>query len=375
LVLSHVPIENINGSFLGAANRSSSYSPVSTRSKEEFAVRAESQKEINTLVETCFKHKLILNVEDFNHVIEYIDSGMYLCLLSLLRVHLPSLSEFQKYNSTQKSKGAAVKSQGGRKLAISKVLCSFAPVSGLTRSSSSESIVASKSKELKKELPKSKFGKTLDVKKSCIASGVRLTNQKVPLTPTTPTEVKPETTTEQLLFCQCGRQLTDFDTLRCESCKQADCAQRFEGYLYTPTEKPNNFEKKWYAVDKKVFYCYKAKTDTTYMKMRSLIGCFIKEECAGRIGNKTIGYPFTLAFTNSIVKKYYAKSKEECTKWCEIIRETIGCSNIKDYYEFKVITLLEYRILLEKVNLELLRLAFTRKPMIKLLLRSLRRVL
>jgi len=336
LVISHVPIENISGSFLGATNYSSNKS-ITTDSKEDFAVRAESQKEINTLVETCFRRKLTLNIEDFGHVIEHIDSGMYLCLLSLLRVHLPSLSEFQKYSSGQKGKGTAVRSQGGRKLATSKVLSSFAPVSGLTRSFSSGDFAASKNKELKKEMPKSSFGKIADTKKSSTASGVRLCNQKTPLIPTSSTGIKSEIVTEQLLFCQCGRQLIDFNALKCESCKQADLAQGFKGYLYTQSDKSNKFEKNWYVANKKVFYCYKTKTDSTYTMIRSLIGCFIKEEPTIKIDDKTTRYPFTLAFSNSMVKKYYAPTEEECTKWCEIIRETIGYFNIKDYYEIKVI--------------------------------------
>lgn len=334
LVLSHVPIENINGSFLGVTNRSKEETST-IDGKEEFAARAESQKEINTLVETCFKRKLILNCEDFGHVIDHIDSGMFLCLLSLLRVHLPSLSEFQRYNSKQKGKGSGEKFQGGRKLAVSKVLSRFAPVSGLTRSSSSESLIASKREEAKKEIPKSKFGKTSDVKKSGTASGVRLSNKKVVLTPPED-KPKPETNV-QLLFCQCGRQLTDFNALKCESCKQADTTQKFEGYLYTHTDRPNKCEKKWYVIDKKTFYCYKTKTDTTYTKIRSLIGCFIKEEPAAKMDEKTTGYPFTLAFSNSIVDKFYAGTKEECNKWCTIIRQTVGYFNIHDYYEFKVI--------------------------------------
>eukprot|EP00826_Nyctotherus_ovalis_P040550 TRINITY_DN4007_c0_g3_i3.p2 TRINITY_DN4007_c0_g3~~TRINITY_DN4007_c0_g3_i3.p2 ORF type:complete len:285 (-),score=94.93 TRINITY_DN4007_c0_g3_i3:422-1276(-) len=276
-----------------------------------------------------------MNCEDFGHVTDHVDSAMFLCLLSLLRVHLPSLSEFQRYTSSQNKPHDVVRRSQARKVAGSKVLSRFAPVSGLTRSSSSESLAAAKSKEMKKEVPKSKFGKTMDVKKSGTASGVRLTNKKETLAPSSPTETHEA---KQLLFCQCGRQLVDFNALKCESCKQADIIQKIEGYLYGNAEKGSKLEKKWYVVDKKVIYCYNAKANTTYSKMRSLIGCFIKEEPQGKIDERTIGYPFTLAFSNSIVEKYYAPTKEECAKWCDIIRQTIGYFDIKDYYEFKVLS-------------------------------------
>ena len=77
-------------------------------------------------------------------------------------------------------------------------------------------------------------------------------------------------------------------------------------------------------------------TDKAYKCMHSMTGCFIKEEPAEKIEEKTY-YPFTLVFSSEIMKTYYCNNKEEYAKWCNTIKQLIGYSNLTDFYEIKVI--------------------------------------
>jgi hypothetical protein len=42
---------------------------------------------------------------------------------------------------------------------------------------------------------------------------------------------------DQLLFCQCWRQISDFDVLLCDSCKKAQTNIKLEGYILTKNKK------------------------------------------------------------------------------------------------------------------------------------------
>ncbi len=69
--------------------------------------------------------------------------------------------------------------------------------------------------------------------------------------------------------------------------------------------------------------------------MRSLLGCFIKEDGAEKVEDRSM-YAFVLTFANHIKKRYYVPTKDEFDKWCSVIKELIGYSNLSDYYEIKV---------------------------------------
>ena len=347
LVLSHVPVESNNGSRLGEIDQKMNEEKKLTKKtssmivNEEFLIRAESQKELNSLVETCFNRKITLSYTDFVYIIDYIDSGMFLCLLSLLRTHFPSLVEFQRYDLThKKTELPPSKANKSRKLAVSKVLSKFAPVSGLTHSYSTEDLGPA-NKELNKELPKSKFSNATETKKPGTATGSRITNNKDNITPeeTTSSDNGNENENEQMLFCQCGRQLVNFNSLQCDSCLKPDDDAKIEGFLYIE-QKGGKYKKTWHVIENRMIYSYANKTDKTYSKMRSLVGSFINESTPIKIDVKTTGYPFILFFSNSIMTKFYLSSKEECKKWCDVIKKTIGYSDVNDYYTFKVLRIL-----------------------------------
>lgn len=341
LVLSHVPLEKEGGTTIDIGK--DALNVTQNEIKENFDIRAESQEELSLLAEKCFKKKLTLSCEDFAYIIDYVDSAMFLCLLSLLRVHFPSLLEFRRYDLTQKDgKSALLSRPTSRKLAHSKLLAKFAPVSELfktsiIRSSSFDSFSNITSKTNVKEEVKSKFAKGSD---SPQVSAVRLSNAKqdsVDVTVSPSHYLDKEDRISPSLFCQCGRQISDFNILQCEACLNVDRILKCEGYLFVKSEKGVKIEKFWYVVEKRVIYRYGAKTDKTYKRMRSLAGCFFKEEPTERFEDRTLAYSFTIWFSNSLKTRYLCQSKEEYDHWCEVIKASIGYSNFNSYYEMKVI--------------------------------------
>ncbi len=299
-----MPIESKTGATIGELRRDAedvvktdcgdkgNVSPKSeSEAKDEFIARIEHQKEINELIELCFKHKFTLNCDDFGHIIDHVDSAMFLCMLSLLRTRLPSLDEFKRYESALKRpKGGdkVLSPRSGRKMATSKVLSKFANACGdsspsgsghsakppLVRSSSQAILATSKSsatnlsptaKASESTKPKSKFAgeknplvyASVD---SPIMPAVRLANAKeglVDVTRSPTATLAPEQSwdDQQLLFCQCGKQIRDFDRLQCDSCISKQVAPTCEGCLRSRSKPTGKLKQMWYVIQKREMYC------------------------------------------------------------------------------------------------------------------------
>lgn len=344
-MLSHVPVERIGGDSVKEKIKETK-----SEIKEEFIVRAESQEEVNELIEKCFNRKLTLSCDDFAYIIDHIDSGMFLCLLSLLRTHFPSLREFARYGLVQKEgKNELVSSPLKHRLATSKMLSKFVPVSELSKSSIVRSVsvgdfsasVSAKDEKTGSKHTLSKFAETGPKLDNISVPAVRLPNAKQNSTEVTlsPSHFLDKKLSEdQLLFCQCGRQIGDFDILQCDICLQQEQLLKCEGFLFTRPKKGTRLKKFWYVLDRRVFYSYASKGDKTYKKMRSLSGYFIKEEPTERFEDRTLAYCFTLVDGKNRKRKYMCTGKEEYERWCEVIKQSIGYSNLSNYYEFKVST-------------------------------------
>jgi len=86
---------------------------------------------------------------------------------------------------------------------------------------------------------------------------------------------------------------------------------------------------------------YETKESTKHRKMHSMIGCFLKEELPEKI-NEQIFFSFSLTFSPTVTKKYFAESREDYDKWINYMKKNIGYSNLLDYYELKVFFLFKY---------------------------------
>jgi hypothetical protein len=266
LILSYAPIEK---STTKSANREGQYTLVGGGG-EEYADRAESQKELTQLVEVAFNTKPKLSLDDFKQVAELVTSEMFLCIFSLIKTCFPSYTQFRHYEQGLKKKGEqSPVPSSGKKFAPPKVLSKFSPLSQLVRCSTpkleskalripktneAESIEESKGMLAQKPYlsklaprPKSRFGPGSEIPDSPIGPAVRLPTAKT----RTPSTFQ-ASTPEQILFCECGKEITDVSKLQCDDCLNNLDQYKLEGYLMKKGKK--TVKKLWLSIDKRELY-------------------------------------------------------------------------------------------------------------------------
>jgi len=248
---------------------------------EEFVDRAESQLELINLVNLCFGEKQIIDFEEFKKITDNVTSEMFICIFSLVKTKFPSLATFKGYEQKLK-KNAELKllrsPNAGKKLAPPKVLSKFSQMSNLVRFSTpkteSKTLRIQKAEEgeiledtklaipqkpylskLSNKPTKSSFAPNSPAPNTHMSSVVRLPNTKIKEQQVinSPSTFLGGESTEKLLFCECGNEITDFDKLLCTDCcnklKQPKC----EGYLSVKT-KAKAFKKHWMSIEKKDLY-------------------------------------------------------------------------------------------------------------------------
>lgn len=376
LMLSHAPIEKHCTD--SAVTREGKITQSGIAS-EDYKDRAESQKELNNLVDTCFGDKTKLTFDDFKNIIENVSSDMFLCLFSLVRTHFPSLAQFQRYEQglQKKTEVALLRSPtSGRRIAAPKILSKFSTMSQIVKFSTpklqshalrverdsleSENIEETKAATAQHPYmsklslkPRSGFapgGKASNVVAgidSPIGPAVRLPNAKLKTHDVTdsPTSFLSGNAgtgeSSPMLFCECGKSISDFNKLLCADCVAKYNAPKCEGYLIRKRKK--GVKKYWFCIDKKEIYCiilrlksigYNKKEDATHKSMHNLRGCFIKEEEAEKVEDQVL-YPFSLIFSQMKTKKYYAPSKDDYKMWVASIKNDVGYANLLDYYDLK----------------------------------------
>lgn len=266
LLLSYVPIEK---SGTKSGNREGQYTLLGGGG-EEYADRAESQKELIQLVDVAFNTKPKLSLDDFKQVAESVTSEMFLCLFSLIKTCFPSYAQFKHYEQGPKKKQEQSPVQSsGKKFAPPKVLSKFSPLTQLVKCSTpklesrairipktneAESIEESKGMVAQKPYlsklaprPKSRFGPGSEIPDSPIGPAVRQPAGKTRAPSTFQT-----TNPEQVLFCQCGKEITDLNKLQCDECINNLEQYKLEGYLMKKGKKA--VKKLWLSIDKRELY-------------------------------------------------------------------------------------------------------------------------
>ena len=104
----------------------------------------------------------------------------------------------------------------------------------------------------------------------------------------------------------------------------------YENYIYKVSQ--NSKLKKYYLVliNKDIFY-YKSEDKKEVLGMHNLSGCFVKENGAKNINDKTY-YCFTLVFPSK-ERSFYCNSKEIYDNFNRALKEAFGYLNFFDYYE------------------------------------------
>ena len=318
--------------------------------------RAESQKELNSLVGLCFKDKTKLSFEDFKQITETVTSEMFLCMFSLVKTRFPSFVQFKRYEQGLKRKSEMLLNSpnAARKLASPKVLSKFSQLSSIVKFSTpkveSRSLRVTKGEEEESKASAaakpllSKFGPK---PKSSFAPSELSTKGDLPVSPVetkassvaSPLSAGPGT--DSALFCECGKVIVDFDKLLCADCLHQLLESRCEGYLTKAGKK--TIKKYWISIEKRELFCnrfvlllgYEKKDAPVHKSMHSLAGCFLKEEQPEKIEGNMM-YPFTLQYSVAKSTKYFASTKDECQIWINYIKKAVGYASLLDYYELKV---------------------------------------
>lgn len=355
LLLSHAPIEKAPSE--SSVPREGKITQTGTLT-EDYVDRAESQKELHKLVNMCFGDKTKMNFEEYKAVSEKVTSEMFLCLFSLLKTRFPSLAQFKRYEAglQKKSENLLKTPTQSRKLAAPKVLSKFSPLSEIVRFSTPK--LESKALRITKPTdidspeevkgivaqrpyfsklsakPKSGFAPNSPSPLTTSIPAVRLANAKLKsqdITNSPSTFLAGKNTQDVVLFCECGRTITDFDKLQCSVCLAKNEQVKCEGFLY---RKKKTMKKMWFCIDKKELFCYNAKEDSMHRSMHGLTGALVKEEDQEKIDDLIL-YPFSLVFSQNNTKRYYATTKEEQVQWINSIKKVVGYANILDFYELK----------------------------------------
>ncbi len=280
LLLSHAPIERHGTEAAATREGKITQSGIGV---EDYKDRADSQKELNSLVDVCFGDKGKLNFEGFKNVIETVASEMFLCMFSLVRTHFPSLSHFKRYEQKKSDVSLLRSPTSGRRIAAPKILSKFSTISQIVKFSTpklksralrvdkaameAENVEEAKGATaqrpyLSKLAPKprsgfapSAHGGHMTGTDSPIAPAVRLANTKLKSQDVTssPTSfLAGHGAADPTLFCECGRTITDFNKLLCADCVAKLNEPKCEGCLI---RKKKVMQKCWYCIDKKELYC------------------------------------------------------------------------------------------------------------------------
>ncbi len=80
---------------------------------------------------------------------------------------------------------------------------------------------------------------------------------------------------------------------------------------------------------------YNSQKAENYDTMYPLIGGLIRDEKESVVHSQHTLFPFKIFFGNSLLH-LYATKKEEKERWVQSIKEAIGYSDLKDYYDLQV---------------------------------------
>lgn len=307
LILSYVPIKSS-----ARAYQEEGLFTSKGGGREEFADRAQSQIELEALLNICFESKEKLNFNEFYNLVKEKASEIFICVYSVLKSNLPSLAGFKRAQIGVKKKSSSVLRvpRKGERVAFATTLDKFTPTSEIVKQS------------------KQRFFGTLH-------PGSYSRNIITAKDSTNDEDTLKFNSAAGLLYCQCGQYIEDFCRRLCKNCLLKRKGTRIEGYLIKLTRSKSKLEKFWIAIEHQEIYCYTNKSRRKYKCVHSLFDCIVKEEPAEMKGKITL-YPFSIHFANKKVKKYYAMSKLHLEKWLNTLKKNTNYTNLKDYYSVKV---------------------------------------
>jgi len=347
LLLSYVPIECEKN---GTTGKKEGKFTQEGGGNEEYIDRAESQFELDKLLEICFEKTEKLSFIDFVKAVKYKSSEIFICLYSLIKSNLPSLAKLKRVKSGSESKRMEEllhTPDKGHRVAPAKILNKFSPTSEIVKREKRRHLSNTETEDnspIKSLSPK----KTIKAISPVFFLNLHI---KIHINPRrmVSTEIKNlslksrDSQKESVLFCECGQPMEDVKRRLCKVCLEKRKGTRIEGYLMKFTRSKSEIGKFWVAIEHQEIYTYVNKDAKKYKCMHSLIGCIVKEEQPEKKG-KDLLYPFSLCFANGKTKKYFALSKAHLDKWVYALKKNTNHSNIEEYYHMKVFYLISEAI-------------------------------
>ena len=309
LILSYVPITSS-----ASAREKEGRFTCEGGGTEEFIDRAQSQYEIETLLNIYFTNIEKLDFQEYSTAVKEKASEIFLCVYSVLKSNLPSLAYLKraKERSNKNSTRALQSPRKGYKLAVARTLDKFMPTSEIVKSSRKHLI--SHTTNSYKCLSERKYEPDTNESRETFTSNSNNIEE---------------------LFCECGQPIEDFSRRLCKNCVSKRKGAKIEGYLIKPTRSKSKLGKFWIAIEYQEIYCYADKVTKNYKCVHSLLGCIVKEELPETKGKLRL-YPFALYFSNKKIKKYYCMSKSHLEKWMIVLRRNTNHADIENYYIIKV---------------------------------------
>lgn len=277
LLLSHAPIEKLIKEVTGVKEGQFTKSG---GGREEYIDRAQSQIELQNLVNVCFVDKVSLNFEDFKRVADCVTFEMFFCIFSIVKKAFPSLAQLKRYEQgLKKNSECLIHSPAkGRKMAPPKILSKFSPMVHMVKFSTPQVELHAMRVHKPDEEESSSDSKSPRAQKPYFLKlnskqfpSLPNAANKPPMSPITPALRLANTIihskeiikspslflagqkSDAILFCECGKEITDFDKLLCADCVSTLNQPKCEGYLSKQSKK--KLTKYWMCVDKRDLFC------------------------------------------------------------------------------------------------------------------------
>ena len=107
-----------------------------------------------------------------------------------------------------------------------------------------------------------------------------------------------------------------------------------ECYLKTKTER---YKRHWGVLVGNEIYCYKSKDENAHVLMHSLQGTFVKELAPEPLEDLGVTlWPLKIILLPTMSRILYFVSEEEMRRWLAALSQSIGQSNVLDFYDFQM---------------------------------------
>ena len=107
-----------------------------------------------------------------------------------------------------------------------------------------------------------------------------------------------------------------------------------ECYLKTKTER---YKRHWGVLVGNEIYCYKSKDESAHVLMHSLQGTFVKELPPEPLEDLGVTlWPLKIILLPTMSRILYFVSEEEMRRWLAALSQSIGQSNVLDFYDFQM---------------------------------------